>query len=65
MKFFIFTFALFTTMSAFALDSSGKLLLTGGTSSLEGASGGGITRGHLLADTERKIRLVLMRFIQT
>ncbi len=38
------TFLVFSfTQSAFALETSGKLLLTGGVSSIEGATGGGIT----------------------
>jgi hypothetical protein len=40
--FFLF-FILSLIPTAFALESSGKLLLTGGVSSLEGAAGGGVT----------------------
>ncbi len=39
---------LLLSISAFAIDTSGKLLLTGGVSSLEGSAGGGITPWALI-----------------
>ncbi len=44
----IYLLTILLSFSAFALETSGKLLLTGGVSSLEGTSGGGITPWALI-----------------
>lgn len=48
MNFLILVFLIFTTATAMAADVSGKLLLTGGTSQIEGSGGGGITPWALI-----------------
>lgn len=44
----ILPFILLTSASAYGLDSSGKLLLTGGVSQIEGSGGGGISPWALI-----------------
>lgn len=45
---FVFSFLVLSSLSAYSIETSGKLLLTGGVSQLEGSAGGGISPWALI-----------------